>query len=159
MPFTLIHGLISFLAAFPFTKDRRLLLLAFLAGMMPDLDGIPVLFDRELFYALHHELLNPLIYAVLFGLVFALALSRFAKMDFKKSFAVFAASYALHPLTDAVFTDWPVKLLWPLSNTQYSWPVLLDYNAALALLSLILSIAAVVVMAGKRGQSVPWQSA
>jgi len=134
LPFTLIHGLIAFLIVALFTKDKRLLALAFWAGMMPDLDGLPILFNLDLYYAIHHELLHPLIYGVIFGVLFAFFLKRAAKMDFGKSFVVFASSYMLHPLTDVIFTNWPVKLFWPLSQEQHSWPILIEQSAALALI-------------------------
>ena len=61
-------------------------------------------------------------------------------MNAKKAFAVFAAGYLLHPLADVFFTDWPVKLFWPLSNQQFSYPVLFDYNLHLALLAVLATV-------------------
>jgi len=109
--------------------------------MMPDLDGLPILFDAKLYYAIHHELLHPLIYALLLGVLLAFLLKRLAQMDFGKTFAVFAAGYALHPLAGVVFTNWPVRLFWPLSQEQYSWPILADQNGPLATIVILGSFA------------------
>lgn len=137
MPFTLIHGLISFLVVALFTKDRRLLCLAFIAGVMPDLDGIPVLFDLGLFYAIHHELLHPLIYSLLFAPPAAFIMRWLFQIPKIKSFAVFALSYALHPLADVLFTNWPVKLLWPFSSEQFSYPMFIEYNGLLVSITIL----------------------
>lgn len=128
MPFTLIHGALAFFFVSFFTKDKRLWILAFCAGMLPDIDGVFILFDRQLFYSLHHEILHPLIWAPALGLAIAFVASHFLKMDFKGSLAVFAFSFALHPVVDVFFTDWQVPLLSPFSFQQFSMPVFVDYN-------------------------------
>ncbi|HIH10070.1 MAG TPA: hypothetical protein HA254_05385 [Candidatus Diapherotrites archaeon] len=120
MPFTLFHGLLAFFIVAAFTSDNRLKILALAAGLLPDLDGIAILSDYNLFMALHHELLHPPVYGIIFAAIAAFALHRIAIMDWKQSFAVFAFAYMLHPVTDVILTDWPVKLLWPLSSTQYA---------------------------------------
>ncbi len=131
MPFTLVHGVISFFVLSFFTKDRRLWLLAFIAGMLPDIDGFPILWDMELFYAIHHELLHPLIYGIVLGIPAALLLNYFFKIDKAKSLLVFATAFMLHPVFDVFFTNWPVKLFWPLYNEQFSYPFFIDYNLLL----------------------------
>ncbi len=138
MPFTLIHGLLSYFLVCFFTKDKRLRFLGFAAGTLPDLDGIPILFDMELFYAIHHELFHPPIYGIILAIPVALVLGHFFKMDKVKTFAVFAASFILHPLTDVLFTNWPVKLLWPFSEEQFLYPIFIEYNAHLAAIVMLL---------------------
>ncbi len=135
MPLTLVHGVISFFALSFFTKDRRLWLLAFVAGMLPDLDGLPLLWDIDLFYALHHELLHPLIYGIILGIPLALLLNHFLKIGRIRAFAIFAAAYMLHPLGDVLFTNWPVRLLWPFISQEFSYPVFINHNFALLLLA------------------------
>ena len=132
MPITPIHGLLSFSLAGFFTKNRNLLLLAFIAGMLPDLDGIGLLFNLSMFYAFHHELLHAPVYGLVFAVPAGLVMRKIFKESFAKSALVFAASFISHPLIDIFFTAWPVKLLWPFSSEQFSCPVLVDYNWLLA---------------------------
>lgn len=132
MPFTIFHGLIPYFLASTFTENKKLRILAFIAGMLPDLDGTPVLFDRELYYQIHHELFHAPIYGALLGIPVALILEKYFGMEKKKSFLVFAVSFALHPITDVFFTNWPVKLLWPFSQEQFSNPLFMNYNVLLA---------------------------
>jgi len=133
MPFTIVHGLISYFAVCKLTKDGRLRALAFVAGMLPDLDGIPLLFDMNLYRVLHRELFHQPIYGLILGIPIALIFGKYYGMDRKKTFAVFSGSFILHSVTDVLFTDWPVKLLWPFSQQQFVIPVFYDYNWLLAL--------------------------
>ena len=132
MPFTLIHGLIPYFMVLPFTKSKKLRLLAFVAGMLPDLDGIPLLFDMNLYYQLHHELFHAPIYGLLLAIPIAILLSKYFGMNRNKAAIVFAAAFISHPLTDVLFTNWPVKLLWPISSQQFSYSIFINYNWLLA---------------------------
>ena len=134
MPFTLVHGAIAFFLLSFFTKDKRLWALAFVAGMLPDIDGFPILWDMELFYAIHHELLHPLIYGVVMGIPVALLLHHFFKTGRAQAFLVFAASYMLHPIADVLFTNWPVRLFWPVFSQEFSYKTFIEYNWVLVIL-------------------------
>lgn len=153
MPFTLVHGLVSYFVVCFFTKDKKLRALGFAAGMLPDLDGVPVLFDLELFYRVHHELFHPPIYGILLAVPAAMILGRFFEVNPLKSFAVFAFSFALHPVTDVLFTDWPVRLLWPFSQEEFIYPVFVQYNFVLAFAVLAGLLAQIILYAGKKGSS------
>ncbi len=133
MPFTLVHGAISFFLLSFFTKDKRLWPLAFVAGMLPDIDGFPILWDMGLFRAIHHELLHPLIFGVALAIPAAYLLDYFFKTGRAQTLLVFAASFMLHPLTDVLFTNWPVPLFWPLTSQEFSYPVFIEYNWVLVL--------------------------
>lgn len=133
MPFTLVHGLVAYFIVLPFTKSRKLRLLAFAAGMLPDLDGVPLLFDMNLYYQLHHELLHAPIYGVLLAIPVALLLSKYFGMSRNKTALVFASAFMAHSITDVFFTNWPVKILWPISAQQFSYPIFISYNWFLAL--------------------------
>ncbi|MBU2476701.1 metal-dependent hydrolase [Candidatus Micrarchaeota archaeon] len=134
MPFTLIHGLIAFLIVSVFTKNPKLRLLAFVFGMLPDLDGIGLFFDLNLYYEFHHELFHQPAYGIILGVIFALILSERFKLDKLKSFTVISFSFILHSVTDVFFTAWPVKLFWPFSSQNFSYPFLIEFNWLLALI-------------------------
>ena len=144
MPFTLIHGLISYFFAVSITKDKRLWVLGFIAGVLPDLDGLPILFDLDLFYAIHHELFHEPIYGILLAIPIALILKRKFAINEKMAFTVFSIGLILHPITDVLFTNWPVKLLWPLSNEQFSFQTLINYSTILSIGLVILFILQIV---------------
>lgn len=128
MPFTLTHGLISYLPVTLLTKEKKLWLIAIISGMLPDLDGIPILYDRALYYRVHHELFHPPVYGVLLGVIAVYAFEHFFKMKKLPVFSVTAFSFSLHAIADVVFTNWYVKLLWPISSYKFTYPVLLDYS-------------------------------
>jgi len=128
MAFTLIHELISFLIVSRFTKNEKLRGLAFIAGMLPDLDGLPLLFDLSLYYQIHHELFHAPIYGIIFGIIFALILNKYLKMDKLKTFLVFGFSFIFHSVIDLFTTSWPVKMLWPFSSEQFAFAFLEEFN-------------------------------
>lgn len=132
MPFTLFHGLIPYFIASFFTKNKKYWLLAFAGGIMPDLDGIPILFDLDLYYKIHHEFFHPPIFGVALALPAAFFSNRFLGLKKFSSAIAFALGFVLHSITDVLFTDWPVKLLWPLSSQQFSYPIFVKYNFGLA---------------------------
>ncbi|MFH1588529.1 MAG: metal-dependent hydrolase [Candidatus Diapherotrites archaeon] len=139
--FTLFHGLIPYFTASALTKDKRIWLITFIAGMLPDLDGLPIFFDMNLYYQIHHELFHAPIYGLILGILIALILGKYFKLNKLNSFLAFAGGFALHGLTDVLFTYWPVKLLWPLSNEQFSFPIfselIIPFSAILAVMLLI----------------------
>jgi len=146
MPFTIIHGLISYFAVCLFARDKRLRLLAFAAGMLPDLDALGILFGMDYYYQFHRTLFHPLIYAIVFAVPISFALSRFFKISKIKSFAVVAASFALHIAVDLLFTGWPIRVLWPFSRQQFTFPIFGQFNSELAIALLLLFAAQIVLV-------------
>ena len=138
MALTLIHGLISFLIVSRFTKNEKLRKLAFIAGMLPDLDGLPLFWDMNLYYAIHHEWFHQPIYGILLGIPIAFILNKYFKLDKIKVFLVFSFSFIFHSVTDLLTTAWPVKMLWPLSQEMHVFPVLKEFNLAIALIVFVL---------------------
>ena len=132
MPLTPFHGLIPYFLATIFTKEKRYWLVAFIGGVLPDLDGIPILFDLNLFYLIHHELFHQPIYGIILAIPVVFIAAKYFKMDKLKTAVLFAGGFALHGLTDVLFTNWPVKLLWPFSSEQFSSPMFIEYNFLLA---------------------------
>lgn len=138
MPFTLAHGIISFFLAKPFVKGKEFLALAFIAGMTPDLDGLPILFNTSLFYQVHHEITHPLVTGLIMGVIAALIARQFFKMDAVKSFAIFMAGFLSHLLADLFFTNWPIKLFKPFSEAEFSSPLPIEYGIAFSAIVMLL---------------------
>lgn len=134
MPNTITHGIISYSLISVFTKNKILRIIAFFGGMFPDLDGLPILFDMNLYYQLHHELLHAPIIGFVIALPIALAINYFYKIKFWKVYLAFSFGYLLHSITDVFFTNWYVKLLLPFSQEKFSYPIFFDLNFILAII-------------------------
>jgi hypothetical protein len=63
------HLLIAWLIANAFPLDLRARRLCLIAGVIPDIDGIPILFDDDLFQAVHHTFGHTLLFGILLSLV------------------------------------------------------------------------------------------
>jgi len=152
MAFTFVHGLIAFLIVYYLTKNQKLALVALIAGMLPDLDAIPILWDINLYYEIHHEWFHAPVYGILIGIPAALLAEKYFKMDKIKTFAVFAFSFIFHGITDVFTTAWPVKLLWPFSQEKFVFPVLNQYDFETALIVLVLTGIHFLLQAKKTGK-------
>lgn len=125
--FTLIHALQAYLVASVFTKDSKLRLFSFIGGLFPDLDGITYLFDKELYYRYHREILHP----PLAGLAIALLLfySYEKKSENRKGTAAFfMLGFLTHVVADIFTTNWPVNLVAPLGTLYVSASPWLSYE-------------------------------
>lgn len=117
--FTLIHALQAYLIAAILTRNPRLRLFSFLGGVFPDLDGITYLFNSELYYKYHHEILHP----PLAGLAVALAiLCLYEKKSEDRNGTVvfFILGFLVHIVGDIFTTNWPVNLVAPLGTLYVS---------------------------------------
>lgn len=122
MPFTIIHGIISYLAVRYCSKDKNILRLAFLGGLAPDLDGYPLLLgDFDLYRKIHHEWLHPPIYGLLFG-IFVSALfwiyckKKKIKFNYLQGVFVFFLGYLMHSIVDLMTSDWAFNFIYPFGN-------------------------------------------
>lgn len=148
--FTLIHALQAYLVAAVFTKDPRLRLFSFVGGLLPDLDGITYLFNQELYYRCHHEILHP----PLAGLAVALAiLYLYEKKSAGRtgSAAFFTLGFFTHIIGDIFSTNWPVNIIAPFGKLYVSvYPLLSNeviYGTiapALTIITLVLFVALVI---------------
>jgi len=134
MPFTLVHGLIPYALASIFTKNKILRWIALLGGMFPDLDGLHIFFDMNLYRIYHHELLHAPIWGFIIAIPIAILAKKFYGIKMWKSYLAFSLGFLLHGLTDVHFTNWYVKLLSPFSQEKFSNPIFYDYHFLLALL-------------------------
>lgn len=134
----LAHFLIAYVAAALLTKDIRLRRIAVIGGILPDLDGIFLLFDIGAYYRYHHALLHPPVAGVMLALALAAALAFYRKGAFKSAFAFFMLGFALHGAADVLGTNWPVNLLAPFGTLDVSVGALLPYGALALLNALVL---------------------
>ena len=107
----LVHGLIAWLLAILLMKnlnDRRLICIV---GVIPDIDGIYILYNMDLYYKYHHTWGH----SYLFGLAVIMFLLIFAK-ERKKYMSVAFGAFSLHLIADYFGSDWKVYLLYPLSK-------------------------------------------
>lgn len=133
MPNTIPHGIIPYALASLFTKNKVLRWAAFVGGVFPDLDGIPILFDVNLYNQLHRELLHAPIIGFVIALPTALIIKRLYGIKIWKSYLAFSLAYSLHAVTDVFFTKLYVKLLSPFSQEKFSYPIFVNFNLLLAL--------------------------
>lgn len=107
--------LTHFLAAFALSwtlasraRDRALIVLA---GVLPDIDGAPILFDKALYGQVHHTIGHSYV----FGLPLAIAAGALA-CEKRRTAALAFAAFTLHLAADIAGTNWPVQALYPLSD-------------------------------------------
>ncbi|MDO8428230.1 MAG: metal-dependent hydrolase [Candidatus Diapherotrites archaeon] len=130
MPFTLIHGIIGYLVARSFSKDPKLLALGFTAGVLPDLDGLPLLWGNiSLFQEWHHGILHSPFTGMVLGLIFVLILAYFFKSQKKEfpaklAFAIFVLAFTAHPVTDIFSSDWEINFGFPFTEWNLSSTIL-----------------------------------
>jgi membrane-bound metal-dependent hydrolase YbcI (DUF457 family) len=83
---------------------------------------------------------------ICFGLLTALLLKKFYKMNFFKSLIVFIFAWALHSFLDVFLSNWYVKLFWPISSAKINYPIVQDFftlfliNTILAIILLLTSL-------------------
>ena len=132
-----------------FSNKKQLLLaglLGFLSGMAPDLD-ILIRSDQDPLLSLefHRQFTHSLIFIPIGGLIcagfFHLILGRFMQAGFKQTYIYCTLGYATHGLLDTC-TSYGTQLLWPFTNTRYSWDTISIIDPLLSLPLLILIILA-----------------
>lgn len=126
MPFTLVHGFIAYIASVFLTKDVRWRRLAFIAGIVPDLDGISLLWlDVNLFREWHHGWLHAPFTGVALGLLAAIVLyvyysKKKERVNFGFVWMIFALGFILHPVTDVISSDWEINFGFPFMEWNVS---------------------------------------
>ncbi len=114
----LIHALIAWIVAVLFLKDLNERRLVVFAGFIPDLDGVFILWNMELFAKYHHTIGHSL----LFGLPMVLLFTMFSKEKLK-IFIAGTLAFSLHLVADIVGSNWPIYPLFPFSDMGVSaWP-------------------------------------
>lgn len=109
------HALIAWMIANSLDVDVRTRRFCLLAGVIPDLDGIPILFDEQMFLAVHHTFGHTLLFGVLVSLVLALFLEKK-----RLGFSVILLGFVAHLGADIIGSNWPVPAFAPLLPAQIS---------------------------------------
>jgi len=105
------HALLAWLVAVTFVntaRDRRLVVLA---GILADIDGVFILFDRELYNSYHHMLGHSFFFELPLVLVFVVLANERRRVGL----AAFGA-FSLHLVSDIVGSNWPVYPFYPYSD-------------------------------------------
>ncbi|WP_045454483.1 metal-dependent hydrolase [Vibrio campbellii] len=124
----LTQGLIGASLSLSASKKQHLVVagaLGLLAGMAPDLDIlIRSTKDPLLFLEFHRQFTHSLFFIPIGSFICALILhpliAKKGGLSFKQSWWYCALGYATHGLLDAC-TSYGTQLLWPFTNTRYSW--------------------------------------
>ncbi|AUV88380.1 metal-dependent hydrolase [Vibrio campbellii] len=124
----LTQGLVGASLALSASKKQHLVVagaLGLLAGMAPDLDIlIRSTKDPLLFLEFHRQFTHSLFFIPIGSFICALILhpliAKKGGLSFKQSWWYCALGYATHGLLDAC-TSYGTQLLWPFTNTRYSW--------------------------------------
>lgn len=82
MPNTMSHRVIPYVLASIFTKNKIIRWIALAGDMFLDLDGIPIFFNTNLYYQIHHELLHAPIIGFVIALPVALIVKRLYGIKF-----------------------------------------------------------------------------
>jgi membrane-bound metal-dependent hydrolase YbcI (DUF457 family) len=136
------HIAFSYLLAQLGTQDQYGLWgtgLLILAGCLPDLDGLAIVFGWR-FYEKYHRIVGHGLPVTLGGplLLTAVASFGFGLGPFWPLWLWVQLSLLAHLAIDVLFYDWPVQLLWPVSRR--GWAVgLLAWNDLVPTLSLYLA--------------------
>ncbi|HDM8226329.1 TPA: metal-dependent hydrolase [Vibrio campbellii] len=124
----LTQGLIGASLSLSASKKHHLVVagaLGLLAGMAPDLDIlIRSTNDPLLFLEFHRQFTHSLFFIPIGSFICALILhpliAKKGRLSFKQSWWYCALGYATHGLLDAC-TSYGTVLLWPFTDTRYSW--------------------------------------
>ncbi|UTZ28850.1 metal-dependent hydrolase [Vibrio campbellii] len=124
----LTQGLVGASLSLSASKKQHLVAagaLGLLAGMVPDLDIlIRSANDPLLFLEFHRQFTHSLFFIPIGSFICALILhpliAKKGGLSFKQSWWYCALGYATHGLLDTC-TSYGTQLLWPFTNTRYSW--------------------------------------
>jgi membrane-bound metal-dependent hydrolase YbcI (DUF457 family) len=137
------HGALAWLLALIILKnvnDRRMVVIA---GVLPDIDGIFVLFNEELFQEYHHTFGHYLVFGILLSITVGLMGN-----DKKKVFIAFGA-FLLHLIAD-IIGAWSVQPFYPVYNQSFSADMIISFDIIqsiihpainITLITLVISIA------------------
>lgn len=142
MPFTLFHGLLSYLIVRRFSKSIQLRRISFLGGIAPDLDGLPLLWSYELYKKIHHTLLHPPFYGIVFGAICSFLFFLYCKkknqsFNFFHGLLIFFFSFFLHSLLDIFVSSWKINFFFPFGELWLGLPSTLPTLAFLALTAIV----------------------
>lgn len=102
-----------------FGLGKRGRTLAILASVLPDIDGLGIIFGPVAYWQYHHVVCHNLALGLLLSAILAL----FAEQK-KKAFVVFLAVFHLHLIMDSFGSgeDWVIYYLWPFTKHPITNP-------------------------------------
>jgi len=110
-----VHGLIAWLIAILFlgtVRDRRLVVII---GVMADIDGVFILFNRDLYLEYHHTFGHSFV----LGIPLVLVLAAVAK-ERGRFIAAGLAAFSMHIVADIVGTNWTTYPFYPASDMGFT---------------------------------------
>lgn len=117
---SVIHPLLSYVVSAIFTGNPRLRLASFVGGIVPDLDGIALLFDKELYYKYHREILHPPLSGLALSILLFYLYERKSPLERRGTAAFFMLGFVVHAVSDVLTTNWPINFLAPFGTLYVS---------------------------------------
>lgn len=121
----IMHGLIAWLFAVLLVRKARDRRLAVIAGVSPDLDGVFILFNMDLYIQYHHTFGHSLFFA---GGVAIAAFALASEKKLKVAAAAFGA-VLLHMFADYIGSGWPIPPFYPLYKEGFTIASYLSWHA------------------------------
>ena len=116
----ILHGMLAWLVAVMISKnvnDRRLIVIA---GVIPDIDGIFILFDQAAYNTYHHTFGHSLVFGIMVALV-----ASFLSSDKTKVAIAALGAFSLHLFSDIIGSNWAIQPFCPISEWAVGNPAFL----------------------------------
>jgi len=120
MPYPIAHALIPGFISSQTMKEKKYWLLAAIVGMLPDIDGVYILFNHPLYELLHRVAFHSILIGVLVSVLLTLLLQAKNNSERLTIFIISLLAFCSHILADLLFSNAGVALLLPFSTTEFS---------------------------------------
>lgn len=140
MPYPIAHALIPGFIASKTTQQKKLWLLAALIGMLPDIDGVYILYNYQLYETLHRVVFHSLIIGFLISLFLMFVLKAKNNTERLTIFTVSLLAFYSHLLLDLIFSNAGVYIFTPFSMYEVSFTILQLYPTWLFDITIIIII-------------------
>ncbi len=134
-----VHGMLAWLFAIIFIRDVRDRRLVVIAGVIPDIDGIYILYSTELFYLYHHTWGHSFIFA----LPVAIFLALFGR-EKRQVFLGALGAFSVHLISDYFGSNWNIPPLWPISDREYTSATYLSDHVIYDIINPVVTVAALI---------------
>ncbi len=120
----IIHLITAWLIAILLLKDVKARRVVMIAGVIPDIDGVFILFSTDLYYKYHHTFGHSLVFALPFLAVASIYGSKRIS-TWATTFFVAILAFLAHLISDMFASSWSVYPFWPLNSLGLSaYPML-----------------------------------
>jgi len=147
----IVHGMLAWIIAVLFVRELRDRRLVVIAGVIPDIDAILLLVNEDLFYEYHHTIGHSFV----FGIPLALLFCVFAKNKVQVLLGSLG-TFSVHLIADYFGSNWPIPLLYPLSNIEFTSAGYISYQTMYGVinpLTALVAFALILVIIWVREQS------